>query len=942
MRRSRSWAGSRRSPGRAFAVAAAAASLVTLGALPAAGAYASELGSGSAGTNIGNAGQLTSSASGSLTSQTSDDWWVIYPAKPGDAVTVKVENTTGSSNSCNGLVASLDATNGTSQTLSGVNLSAGTSESMQGQSNGSDRYFVEVTPRSCQPPEPVTYTLTLTSGGGGTAPSPADGSIGAGTSIGGAWPPLQGETSYTGTIASSSADDWYVLYKKPDSNAATVRVEDTTVAGSTNCIDLSVSLDGTNGTGQVESGANLADNSAFTFSVPGQNSSDTAGLYYLEFTSSCSAGGISYRIEPEPGAEWLNPAKLPAGQASPGHSIGAAWPPLQGGTTYDGTVSSDVEENWYVLYKKPGTSAASVRVENTTVAGTTSCPVAYVTLYGSDGGSYVAGGATLSDNSAATISVPSAGSPDYLNRYYLEVQDTACPTAGATYRIEPEPSGGWANPAKLASDKLPAGADKKAAGGPLTGEVTYDGTLDNGTSQDWVFLYASGSTPLTISVQNTTDNQDNCLQESVSLLDSDGTVSGAELGDDDGAELTADTAQIYYLEISVDGDCPPDMPLTTTVTLTPAKGVCTCGCSAGQPAVRSAATPAFAINMDKPGGGSMAVAEKTTTVGVGEPIDLELACAPGGAKPTAPYKWDLPAKGGYPLTLSSYDITDGPSNASSTLVKTPASNGDKFSFYWLKPGTYTVTATATVNGKSEQVRTTFDVKAPDSELTATTCQANLNTKWTYQLPVHTYGPPDLTLGLNNKCVTTPGIAWSAKVTLKDAVLPEGDLAVVQLVNGTLKHSSQKTACIATKGWEADGSAFYPSSTDKPVIKGHTVSGFHSGPDMFTVKAGGTEGFTSSDSPSSPLLRGATWTASLDFTDYLMYRPNYQATSLGHIGIWVALRQMSWTFKGSASWNAKKKKWELGKVTPNKKTIGSAVTGEEPAFSRSVQAPGSCP
>jgi hypothetical protein len=924
-------------------VAVAIVITLALGALPGTGALASELGTGTAGTNIGNAGQLTGSSSGSLASSTSDDWWVIYPSAPGGSVSVTVADTTGSPSSCDSLTASLDTTDGTSQALTGVDLSRGDSQKISGQSNGSDRYFVEVRPSHCEPPSPVTYTLTLDSGGGGAAPSPADGSVAAGTSIGGAWPPLQGKTSYTGTIASSSSDDWYVLYKKPDSNAATVRIEDTTVAGTVSCIDLSVSLDNSNGTAQAVSGANLSDNSAATLSVPGQSGSDTTGEYYLEITSTCPDGGISYRIEPEPGSEWLNPAKLPSGTASPGSSIGDAWPPLQGGTTYDGSVTSAADENWYVLYKKPGTSPVSVRVEDTTIAGSTPCPGITVSLDGADGTGDAVTGADLSDNSAATMTIPGSGSPDYLNRYYLEIQDSGCPSAGATYRIEPEPSDGWANPAKAASMKLPAGASMKGAGGPLAGGVTYDGTLDNGTSQDWVFLDATGSVPLTISVQNTTSNQDNCLGEDVSVLDSGGTVSGADLGDDDEAELVVDSARTYYVEISVAGDCPPDVPLTSTVMLTPANGACSCGCSpAADRGLRPAAGSAFAINMDKPGGGTTPVADKTTVAGVGEPIDLELACAPGGASPTGPYQWELPAEAGYPVTLSSYDIDEGPPTASSRLVKVPGSHSDKFSFYVLEAGVYTVKVTASVNGKRETVPATFDIRAPKSEFTATTCPAALNTKWTYKLPVAEFSPPRLTLGLNNQCVTTTGIAWSAKATLADKVLPEGDLAVVQLVNGTFKHSSQKKACLATKGWEADGGAFYETAVDKPVIKGHTVSGFSSGPDMVTVKAGKSNTLTSSDSPSIWLRNGATWTASLDFTDYLMYRPNYKATSLGHFGIWVALRRLNWSFKASASYNGKTKKWKLGKVTPDPKKIDSVASSAEPEFSSSVQAPTSCP
>ncbi|HWF81499.1 MAG TPA: hypothetical protein VN695_13025 [Streptosporangiaceae bacterium] len=916
---------------------------LVFGVLPASGARAigqaaHVLASGGAGTNIGDAGQLAGTASGSLKSSASDDWWVIYPATHGNPVTVTVKNTTSASDTCKQLTASLDAPDGTSDVLEGATFGAGASHKFSGSRPGSDRYFVEVQVAGCEPSpgEPVTYTLTLDSGGGGTAPSPAAGSIAAGTSIGTAWPPLEGKTSYTGTIASGSSDDWYVLYKKRDTNPGTIRVEDTTNAGTVACAEVTVSLDAADGSSDVVSGATLGDNSATTFTVPGETGTDTAGLYYLEVNShSCLAGGISYRIEPEPAAEWQHPARLPAGKAAPGSSIGGAWPPLLGGTTYDGTITSGSEENWYVLYKKPGTSPVSVRVEDTTVAGTTSCPGLTATLDGADGTGDTQSGATIGDNSAATLNVPAPGGPDYLGRYYLEIEDAGCPSGGATYRIEPEPGTGWANPGKPASARLPSGPDEKAAGGPLSGGITYDASLSNASSQDWVFFDAIGSAAVTVSVQDTTSSQDNCQEESVSLLDSGGEVSGATLGDDDGTELVVDTAQTFYLEISVTGDCPPQTPLTATVTLTPASGVCSCGCAAAAGhAVRPAAAPPFEIEMHKPGGGAVKVTGKTTTVGVGEPVDLSLACVRGGREPTGPFSWELPAGSGYPVTLSKYEIDDDATKTSTTLVKLTKFTNATLSFYLLKPGTYTVTATASVNGTPRKATASFDVQAPQAEFTAKTCKAGLDTRWTYHLPAANAAPPRLSLGLNDgQCVTTPGMTWTAKVELKSPVLADGDLAVVQLVQGTVRHSTSKKACLDTNGkWVADGGAFYTTGTFKPKVHGNQVTGFSAGTDMIDIKAGKTAEFTSLDAPSVKLKNGGTWKEYVNFTDYLVYRPNYKATGFGHIGIWVALRHLSWTFHASASFNTKTRRWVLGKVTnPNKKQIGSIASSREPQF-----------
>lgn len=920
--------------------------MVSFAALPASLAQAA--GQNGPGPDIGKAGQLTGSATGSLASSTSDDWWVVYPAAPGGSVTVSVKNTAPAT-SCDTLTATLDSSNGSGSAVAGITLDRGLSHDLTGARVGSDRYFVEVRAASCQPPQgqPLTYSLTLNSGGGGTPPAPATGEVKAGTSLGTARPPLQGTTSYTGTVTSASSDDWYVLFKKNDDTPATIRVEDTTVAGMTTCATLSVSLDAANGSEEVVGGVTLSDNSAQTFTVPGLSATDPTGLYYLEVKSpECPSGGISYRIEPEKGTEWRNPARLPAGTAPPASSIGAAWPPLKGATTYDGTFASGADHHWYVLFRKSATTPVTVRVENTTIAGSTSCSVIAVSLDGADGSDHTVAGATLSDNAAATLQIPVSGTPDYLGEYFLEVSVADCPAGGATYRIEPEPDTGWASPAKPANERLPSGSDQEKAGGPLMGGVDYQGALASATSQDWVFLIATGKTPLTVSVKNTTPSPDNCQDESITLFDSGGTVAGATLGDDDGAELVADSDLTYYLEISVAGDCPPEVPMTVNVRMTPPQAACSCGCaapSAQNPATQSpAATAPVTIEMEKPGGGTMPVSGTTTTVGVGEPIDLSLNCGPK-ATLTGPYKWALPAGSGYPATLSNYEINENGSTASTTLTRLTKFTSPKFSFYALKPGTYQVTATATVSGTATPVSATFDAKAPQTEFSASTCEADLNTKWTFLLPVGTRAPDRLSLGLNDNCVKTPGLTWSAKATLKDRVFPDSDLAVVQLVSGTIQHNKLK-ACLTTMGkQQADGSAFYPTGTATAQVSGHTVSGFTIGPDMETVKAGGTRTIGSYDAPSASLHNGGSWTTDLTFTDYLVYRPNFKPTASGHIGIWVALRHLSWTFKASASFSATTLKWNLGKVKdPNPKAIKSTVSPTEPEFASVITPAPSCP
>jgi hypothetical protein len=886
--------------------------VMTLGVMPPAGAQTffpavkSAPASDGPGTNIGDAAQLTPSGSGSMTSATSDDWWVIYPAAPGGTVAVTVHNTTSASAACNGLTASLDASNGTSDVLTGATLGPGASQQISGHSTASDRYFVEVDVDDCDPAsgQPVTYALTLNQGGGGTAPAPAAGSIKAGSSIGSAWPPLQGKTSYTGTIAGESADDWYVLYKKPDANPGTIRVEDTTDAGSVGCASVVVSLDAADGTSDVISGADLSDNSADTITVPGQSGSDPSGLYYLEVSSpNCPDGGISYRIEPEPADEWQNPAQLPSGTAAPGSSIGAAWPPLQGATTYDGTITGSTDENWYVLYLKPGTSAASVRVEDTTIAGSTSCPGVVANLDAADGGDDVLTGANLSDNGASTLAIPDPGGPDYLGRYDLEVQSNGCPSGGATYRIEPEPGGVWASPAKPSSQGLPAGTDKKKAGGPLSGGVKYDTDLPDETTQRWSFFVGTGKTPLTVSVQNTTSYQDNCQDESFTLLTTGGVVTGANLSDDDEAELVVDTGQTFYLEVSDSDDCPPDMPLTATVTLTPTKAVrtcCACGsASARRPAPDQAGSLVItAQTYRQPSTPTETITNKTFPVMVGEKVTLTAECQNPAGTSLAPVTWAIPGTTASPATVvASYgdakgDLTGGGPVPLTDLKKNP------ITFYIASASAkpLVIKSDAKLGGKPVPATTTLHVYTPSlAKRTARTCRVDVNNHITDK-PIVRAG---LYLGFNDTCRMTPGISWKLKADTpafsEDHYAGTditGELAMSQIINitatGTLKNASKPQTWSTRGRWCSDTWPLYHQGTSLPLSANTTVS----------VSTGdGNPGWESLDVPGLGDLKDrTTGSVSGKFRDFVLYRPAN--------GIWIPLGGYTWAFSGSATISAR--------------------------------------
>ncbi len=514
----------------------------------------------SAGTNIGNATQITGSASGSLASAAADDWWVIYPAAVGGTVSIKVDNTTATSSTCGYIAVSLDATNGSGDALQSPVLSPSTSDTVSGSQSGSDRYFIEVT-TTCNPPAPgpASYTLTLESGGGGIAPSPSAGSISAGTNIGNAWPPLQGNTTNTGSLTSSSSDAWYALYKDSDTNPATIRVENTTVLDSSMCTYLSVTLDANDGSGDAIQSPVLDNNSAVTFNVPAEASTDPTGLYYLELTNDgCTLGGtVTYSITPEPSAEFENPAKVPSGSISAGTNIGNAWPPLQGNTTNTGSLTSSSSDAWYALYKDSDTNPATIRVENTTVLDSSMCTYLSVTLDANDGSGDAIQSPVLDNNSAVTFNVPAEASTDPTGLYYLELTNDGCTLGGTvTYSITPEPSAEFENPAQPPSGALPTGPSMESAGGPLAGGQDYFSTVSSPTANNWDEFVDNGKVPtVNVTVENTSSRQSTCPYVAFTLENATGDAIGSPVLATDSADtFELDTAGTYYLEAN-DEDC---------------------------------------------------------------------------------------------------------------------------------------------------------------------------------------------------------------------------------------------------------------------------------------------------------------------------------------------------------------------------------------------------
>ncbi|HUD38753.1 MAG TPA: IPT/TIG domain-containing protein, partial [Streptosporangiaceae bacterium] len=177
-------------------------------------------------------------------------------------------------------------------------------------------YYLEVSQYACGGSDGATYSVEPNPASDFTAaPAFKVGKTGGASSMKRA-APLVGDTVYTGTIATTSNQYWYKLYKPVKKGAATVRFADTTVyGGSASCSDIFVSLDDSHGN-VIDSDA-LGQNTAVGYTLI------NSGAYYIEISQYACGGsdGATYSIEPNPASAWagtpaitkVSPAKGPGG-----------------------------------------------------------------------------------------------------------------------------------------------------------------------------------------------------------------------------------------------------------------------------------------------------------------------------------------------------------------------------------------------------------------------------------------------------------------------------------------------------------------------------------------------------------------------------------------------------------------------------------------------------
>ena len=360
----------------------------------------------------------------------SGEAWYQLDKKGNTTAIVRVEDTVISgSTSCGSIQAYLDNAAGTSGVVNSTGLNDNGAVNFPVTTAG--LYYIEIIGWNCTPTTATTYSVEPETASAWTTPTPpAAGTTKAGSSIGTVGAPLRGQKLYTGTAATRSSQAWYQL-DKTGTATAIVRVEDTVISGSTGCGSIQAYLDNAAGTSGVVNSTGLNDNGAVNFPVT------TAGLYYIEIIGwNCTpTTATTYSVEPETASAWTTPTPPAAGTTKAGTSMATVGPPLLGDTLYKGTAATSSGEAWYQL-DKTGTATATIRVEDTVISGSTSCPSIQAYLDNGTGG--VVNSTGLNDNGAVNFPVTTAG------LYYIEIVGWNCtPTTATTYSVEPEPAAAW-------------------------------------------------------------------------------------------------------------------------------------------------------------------------------------------------------------------------------------------------------------------------------------------------------------------------------------------------------------------------------------------------------------------------------------------------------------------------------------------------------------------
>lgn len=167
--------------------------------------------------------------------------------------------------------------------------------------------------------------------------------------------------------------------------------------------------------------------------------------------------------------------------------------PLTGGTVYNGTLPNDGDQDWYVFYV---TSQTQLDITATTIGGSP-CGDTYFQFLDTDG--YRIDSVSPYPNQTEHIKYTT---PVGTTRFLLKVSDGCSDVGKYQFTIQPAAS---VVPGPGVSAPVPTPEPNETADqafGPLTGGVTYAGTLDTSNDQDWFYFFTSGTTPFDLAITN--------------------------------------------------------------------------------------------------------------------------------------------------------------------------------------------------------------------------------------------------------------------------------------------------------------------------------------------------------------------------------------------------------------------------------------------------------
>ena len=245
-----------------------------------------------------------------------------------------------------------------------------------------------------------------------------------------------------------------------------------------------------------------------------------------------------------PAAASANPAY------EPNDGIHQAYGPLAAGTTYDATISSDNDSDWYIVYVS-GQGVLDARLTN--VDQDTCCSIPSLYLRDQNGETLNSTSVSEGETESLPYTTPGPGV------YYIEVRGGLEPD---TYQLQvtgPITGGPRPGPAEITPN---ASRDFTTAFGPLAGGKLYGGSIDANGEEDWFFFNTSGPGQFEVAFTNI-DDGDCCGTPSVYLYEREGVETGTSINSVSPSRdtigriaFTSPGAEQYFLRVS--GGVPVD------------------------------------------------------------------------------------------------------------------------------------------------------------------------------------------------------------------------------------------------------------------------------------------------------------------------------------------------------------------------------------------------